>query len=183
MRAAQGVPDIEQRLAESNKQMREQQQGLTTAQQQVFSSSGGVTDAGVQQLRAANSRDFIANLNNLSNIRANTVDELNMKNTQIDTVLKLRQQDRAQTQQNLKDKIDLLSNAISPAQKELLKAKLDANINAINAKEQAEIDRVKKAGEYQMQRDYTIGDISSTDPIKRRVAIENAVNEKLKQYA
>lgn len=97
--------------------------------------------------------------------------------------MKLRQQDRAQTQQNLKDKIDLLSNAISPAQKELLKAKLDANINAINMKEQAEVDRTKKVTEYQMQRDYTLGDINSTDPVKRRVAIENAVNEKLKQYA
>lgn len=79
-----------------------------------------------------------------------------MKNGQIDTVLKLRQQDRADTQKNLLAKIDLLSNKISPAQKELLKMKLDSKIKSLDAKEAAEVDRIKKVNEYQMQRDYTM---------------------------
>lgn len=182
LRTEQWIPTIEQNLNEQNALYRTNQQGATQAQSQNFTTSGGMTDAWVQQLRASNSRDFITNLNNLSQIRANTIDELNTKNTQIDTILNLRQQDRAQTQQNLKDKIEMLGNVISPAQKEILLAKLNATIKSIDDKEAIETDRVKKQNELQMTHDYTVGDINSTDPLKKRIAIENAVNETLKNY-
>lgn len=180
MRTSQGVWDVEKQLQDTNALIRTNQQWQRNAQEQNFESSWGMM--WVEQLRARNSRDFIRNLSDLSNIQANTVDKLNAINSQIDTVLKLRQTDRANTQADLKAKIELLSNKITPAEKELLKAKLDAKIKSIETKEQAEADRIKTENNYKIQRNYTAWNINSTDPTIKNIWITNAVTSITDRY-
>lgn len=173
-REAKWVWAVEQRLSDTNALIRTNQEGARNAQEQNFSSSGGVTEAGVQQLRAYNSRDFIRNLSDLSNVRANTVDELNMKNNQIDAIVKLRQSDRAQQQSDLKAKIELLSDKISPEEKALYLAKLNGKIASINTKEAAEVDRIKTINEMKLKQQYTLPEYDYK-PIQKTDANGNLV--------
>lgn len=147
------------------------------------SGAGAITQSGLESLRSASTRDYIRNLSYLSNIRANTVDELNTVNSSIDTLLSLRQQDRANKQADLKSRIDLLSSNVTQDQKDYLKAKLDAKLASIQNQEQIEAERVKQENQYKIQRAYTVGDINSKDPTLRKIAIENSVKNITDKYA
>ena len=140
--------------------MRENQEGIDKAQNEVFSSDSGVMDSGIQQLRARNSRDFIANLTHLSNIATNSSEQLKAMNDNIDTVLSLRQKDRQQKTDNIKARIDMLENTVSDTQLALLKTKLDQKLGTINQQEQSQADLVKQKNTQLLQN----GDVNSTDP-------------------
>ena len=117
-------------------------------------------DAGLQQLRARNSRDFITNLNHLSNIASNSQAQLTAMNSNIDTLMKMRQMDREQKTNNIKARIDMLQNTVSPTQLALLKTKLDQKLTSIMREEQAQADIVKAKNDNLLKN----GDVNSTDP-------------------
>lgn len=182
LRQQKGVADIESRLNQTNDLMRQNQEGLRRATELNPTGSGALIQSSLDSLRSASSRDYIRNLSYLSNVRANTVDELNTANQSIDTLLGLRQQDRANKQADLKARIDLLSSRITPEQKEYLKMKLDAKLAGINQAESVEAERVKAINAERIKRDFSAGDINSKDPTLRRIAIENAVANVTSRY-
>lgn len=102
-----------------------------------------------------------------------------MKNGQIDAIMKLRQQDRINTQENLKNKIDLLSNVITPAQKEMMKAKLDATIKSVENREAAAVAQAKEANTLALQAAYENPDINSKNPQIANIAAQKQINSQL----
>jgi hypothetical protein len=183
LRQQKGVGDLESRLNLTNAQIRMNEEGIRRASELNPTGSGALIQSSLESLRSASSRDYVRNLSYLSNIRANTVDELNMANKSIDTLLGLRQQDRANKQADLKSRIDLLSSKITPEQKEYLKMKLDAKLAGINQAESVEAERVKAINAERIKRDFSMGDINSKDPTMRRIAVENAVKQVTSRYA
>lgn len=97
-----------------------------------------------------------------------------MKNNQIDAIVKLRQSDRAQQQSDLKAKIELLSDKISPEEKALYLAKLNGKIASINTKEAAEVDRIKTINEMKLKQQYTLPEYDYK-PIQKTDANGNLV--------
>ena len=105
---------------------------------------GTLTTQELAQMRSRNSKDFINNINDLTNIKAKSIDELNAVNTNIENVLKLRQQDRQNKMEDIKLRIEALGNKVSPEQKQLALLKLQQKISSINNAEQSALDTAKQ---------------------------------------
>lgn len=159
--------------------MKTQQEGLDTTQREVFNSGDGVMDSGLQQLRSRNSRDFITNLNHLSNIASNSQAQLTAMNSNIDSVLRMRQDDRRQKTDDLKARIEMLHNTVSPTQLALLKTKLEQKLASISREEQAQAEIVKAKNDNLLKN----GDVNSKDTYIQKQGVLKAINDALAPYA
>ena len=178
LRKDAGLDTLEKQLSDTNQMIQDENRGLRDTREQIFNSSGGVTDVGIQQLRSANSRDFIRNLSDLSDIQSATIDTINTKNASIDKVLELRRQDRESQKSNLEKRIELLKNSISPEQYDLLKMQLEDKLSRVDKEEQDMAETIKQKNEYYMK----VGDINSENPVLQDIAIRNGIDQLYTQY-
>lgn len=170
---------LRETLLGTNEEIRAQSKWLKRAQEQVFDSQGGVMDAGLQQLRARNSRDFIRNLSDLSDISANSTAQIESLLGNIDRVMTLRKQDREAKKQDIENRIKMLENTVSPTQLALIKTKLEQKLTTLGRQEEAEAEIVKQKNLELLKN----GDINSKDPDLQKRAVMKAINDALAPYA
>lgn len=144
MKREWNVAWIQWNITEANKMIAEQNKWLQWALEYAPKNMyGTLTSQELAQMRSRNSRDFIKNINDLSQIKANSVDELNAINTNIENVLKIRQQDRQNKMEDIKNRLEVLWNRITPEQKQIALMKLQQKVSSINSNEQSALDTAK----------------------------------------
>ena len=180
MQKEQGTQAIQGRINDTNALLQQQQLGLKGAQEYAPKNMfGTLTGQELTQMRARNSKDFIENINNLTNIKSNSIDELKTINDNIDNVLKLRQQDRTNKMEDLKARLDALGDRISPEQKQVALLKLQQTMKNIDTNETAAVDQAKQIAVEKAKYDMANPPVANISDADKAVQIPKLFSELL----